>query len=104
MDKNKNIFFLQVYMGFLSHKCIRTFPTDGSWGVLNHDNWFVFTNNRSNWFKHEDAKEQQLFVVSGFGFGFRLNETVQGQKSVLNTFYMRVKKLLKNVNTFFVNM
>ncbi len=47
-------------MGFLSHKCIRTFPEDGSGPELTHDNWFAFTNNRSNWFKAEDAKNYLL--------------------------------------------
>ena len=47
-------------MGFLSHKCIRTFPEDGSGPELTHDNWFVFTSNRSNWFKAEDAKNYLL--------------------------------------------
>ena len=47
-------------MGFLSHKCIKVFPEDGSWGELNHENWFSFTNNRSNWYKVEDAKNYLL--------------------------------------------
>nr|AMD09816.1 sodium channel alpha subunit [Acartia hudsonica] len=53
---------LQVYMGFLSHKCIRNFPVgeNGSWGELNHHNWFAFTNNRTNWYRVENARNYQL--------------------------------------------
>ena len=37
---------LQIYMGVLTNKCIKTFPTDGSWGELNHDTWLAFNSNR----------------------------------------------------------
>ena len=49
-------------MGFLSHKCIKNFPEDevGPWGELSHENWFTFSNNRTNWYKKEDAKNYQL--------------------------------------------
>lgn len=49
-------------MGFLSHKCIRNFPVgeNGTWGELNHQNWFAFTNNRTNWYRVENARNYQL--------------------------------------------
>ncbi|KAK7790194.1 hypothetical protein R5R35_002964 [Gryllus longicercus] len=40
---------LQIYMGVLTQKCIKIFPTDGSWGELNDENWFRFNSNKSNW-------------------------------------------------------
>ena len=52
--------FVQVYMGFLTHKCIRDFPRDGSWGELTHETWYAFSNNRSHWFKGEEAKNYLL--------------------------------------------
>jgi voltage-gated sodium channel type II alpha len=52
--------YTQVYMGFLTHKCIKTFPTDGSWGELTHESWHAFTTNRSHWYKGEEAKNYLL--------------------------------------------
>jgi len=51
---------LQIYMGVLTQKCIKTFPEDGSWGELNHESWITFNSNRSNWYKKEDARNYQL--------------------------------------------
>ncbi|XP_022915603.1 sodium channel protein para isoform X6 [Onthophagus taurus] len=42
---------LQIYMGVLTQKCIRIFPTDGSWGNCTHENWFRFNSNESNWYE-----------------------------------------------------
>lgn len=38
---------LQIYMGVLTQKCIRKFPTDGSWGNVTHENWHRFMSNES---------------------------------------------------------
>ncbi|XP_066993816.2 sodium channel protein para [Anabrus simplex] len=40
---------LQIYMGVLTQKCIKNFPTDGSWGELNDENWHKFCSNSTNW-------------------------------------------------------
>lgn len=36
---------LQIYMGVLTQKCVKNFPTDGSWGNLTDASWFAFCNN-----------------------------------------------------------
>jgi voltage-gated sodium channel type II alpha len=36
---------LQIYMGVLTQKCVKNFPTDGSWGNLTDENWFNFCSN-----------------------------------------------------------
>nr|CAD7455938.1 unnamed protein product [Timema tahoe] len=36
---------LQIYMGVLTQKCIKNFPTDGSWGNLTQENWMAFNSN-----------------------------------------------------------
>nr|XP_022910562.1 sodium channel protein para-like [Onthophagus taurus] len=43
---------LQIYMGVLTQKCIKIFPSDESWGKLTDENWFIreFTNNETNWY------------------------------------------------------
>lgn len=38
---------LQIYMGVLTQKCIKNFPTDGSWGNLTDESWFSFCSNES---------------------------------------------------------
>ena len=44
---------LQVYMGVLSQKCVRNYPTDdeelATWGNLSDENWDFFMHNDSNW-------------------------------------------------------
>nr|CAD7438987.1 unnamed protein product [Timema bartmani] len=37
---------LQIYMGVLTQKCIKNFPTDGSWGNLTQENWMAFNSNK----------------------------------------------------------
>lgn len=37
---------LQIYMGVLTQKCIKDFPSDGSWGELTHENWERFVSNK----------------------------------------------------------
>nr|CAD7424705.1 unnamed protein product [Timema monikensis] len=49
---------LQIYMGVLTQKCIKNFPTDGSWGNLTQENWMAFNSNKSNWYG--DGPEYQL--------------------------------------------
>jgi hypothetical protein len=36
---------LQIYMGVLTQKCIRSFPSDGSSGNLTDDNYEAFVSN-----------------------------------------------------------
>ena len=36
---------LQIYMGVLTQKCIRSFPSDGSFGNLTDDNYEAFVSN-----------------------------------------------------------
>ena len=36
---------LQIYMGVLTQKCIRTFPNDGSFGNLTDDSYEAFVSN-----------------------------------------------------------
>jgi len=36
---------LQIYMGVLTQKCVKNFPTDGSWGNLTDASWLSFCNN-----------------------------------------------------------
>lgn len=38
---------LQIYMGVLTQKCIKDFPSDGTWGNLTHENWERFVSNKS---------------------------------------------------------
>ncbi|XP_066158520.1 sodium channel protein para isoform X2 [Euwallacea fornicatus] len=51
---------LQIYMGVLTQKCIKNFPTDGSWGNLTAENWEQFNQNKSNWYFDEDKGEIPL--------------------------------------------
>ena len=39
---------LQIYMGVLTQKCIRSFPDDGSAGNLNDTNYEAFVSNSCN--------------------------------------------------------
>ncbi|XP_071442957.1 sodium channel protein para-like [Hetaerina americana] len=45
------VFGLQIYMGVLTQKCIRNFPSDDSWGNLTHENWYTFVGNSTNWYE-----------------------------------------------------
>ncbi|XP_046400026.1 sodium channel protein para-like [Ischnura elegans] len=45
---------LQIYMGILTQICIRDFPSDGSWGDNNDENWLEFVSNSTNWFEAQD--------------------------------------------------
>ena len=36
---------LQIYMGVLTQKCIRSFPDDGSFGNLTDENYAAFVSN-----------------------------------------------------------
>lgn len=38
---------LQIYMGVLTQKCIKNFPTDGSMGNLTDESWKQFCENKS---------------------------------------------------------
>ncbi|XP_034241357.1 sodium channel protein para isoform X3 [Thrips palmi] len=52
---------LQIYMGVLTQKCIRNFPSDGSAGPLTHENWFAHASNKTNWeCNDEDARDCPL--------------------------------------------
>ncbi len=51
-------------MGFLSHKCIRNYPEVGNtshhWGELTDESWYAFMNNKTNWYKKDEAKNYLL--------------------------------------------
>jgi voltage-gated sodium channel type II alpha len=69
---------LQIYMGVLTQKCIKNFPSDGSWGNLSGENWERFVSNESkrptqkrnilfdppvvvaNWYYDEEKSERPL--------------------------------------------
>ncbi|XP_021933650.1 sodium channel protein para isoform X5 [Zootermopsis nevadensis] len=51
---------LQIYMGVLTQKCVKNFPTDGSWGNLTDESWFKFCSNDTNWYIPEDAPDYPL--------------------------------------------
>ncbi|RZC35048.1 Ion trans domain containing protein, partial [Asbolus verrucosus] len=36
---------LQLYKGLFTRKCVKNFPTDGSWGNLTAENWARFVSN-----------------------------------------------------------
>lgn len=40
---------LQIYMGVLTQKCIKNFPTDGSWGNITDEKWLAFCSNDSEY-------------------------------------------------------
>ncbi|XP_055699426.1 sodium channel protein para isoform X18 [Phlebotomus papatasi] len=58
---------LQIYMGVLSQKCVKIFPTDGSWGNISHENWDRFYKNETNWYTTEDGKMPLCGNSSGAG-------------------------------------
>ncbi|XP_055695968.1 sodium channel protein para isoform X41 [Lutzomyia longipalpis] len=71
---------LQIYMGVLSQKCVRIFPTDGSWGNITDENWDRFYKNETNWYRTEDGDmplcgnssgagqcDEGYFCLQGFG-------------------------------------
>ncbi|XP_069697315.1 sodium channel protein para isoform X12 [Periplaneta americana] len=51
---------LQIYMGVLTQKCVKNFPSDGSWGNLTDENWFSFCSNKSHWYIPDDTIEYPL--------------------------------------------
>ncbi|KAL3289573.1 hypothetical protein HHI36_022987 [Cryptolaemus montrouzieri] len=51
---------LQIYMGVLTQKCIKNFPSDGSWGNLTDENWDRFMANETNWYFDEKKGEIPL--------------------------------------------
>ncbi|XP_033607453.1 sodium channel protein para isoform X21 [Cryptotermes secundus] len=51
---------LQIYMGVLTQKCVKNFPTDGSWGNLTDENWFNFCSNDSHWYIPEGSLDHPL--------------------------------------------
>jgi voltage-gated sodium channel type II alpha len=51
---------LQIYMGVLTQKCIKNFPSDGSWGNLSGENWERFVSNETNWYYDEEKSERPL--------------------------------------------
>ncbi|EDS30873.1 voltage-gated sodium channel [Culex quinquefasciatus] len=58
---------LQIYMGVLTQKCIKEFPTDGSWGNLTHENWERHHSNDSNWYFSETGDTPLCGNSSGAG-------------------------------------
>ncbi|KAL0271720.1 UNVERIFIED_CONTAM: hypothetical protein PYX00_008718 [Menopon gallinae] len=50
---------LQIYMGVLTQKCIKNFPTDGSWGNITDEKWLAFCSNDTNWYS-DDTGEYPL--------------------------------------------
>ncbi|XP_037971766.2 sodium channel protein para isoform X12 [Plutella xylostella] len=46
---------LQIYMGVLTQKCVKSFPEDGSWGNLTDENWERFCQNETNWYFENGA-------------------------------------------------
>ncbi|XP_060834551.1 sodium channel protein para-like isoform X6 [Rhopalosiphum padi] len=60
---------LQIYMGVLTQKCIKYFPTDGSAGNLTNENWFAFMSNSSNWQPGEEEPDEYPLCGNGTGAG-----------------------------------
>ncbi|EFX81393.1 hypothetical protein DAPPUDRAFT_50150 [Daphnia pulex] len=58
---------LQIYMGVLTQKCIRSFPSDGSFGNLTDDNYEAFVSNSSNWYKDDTDNYPLCGNSSGAG-------------------------------------
>ncbi|XP_050424464.1 sodium channel protein para-like isoform X4 [Adelges cooleyi] len=56
---------LQLYMGVLTQKCIKEFPSDGSAGNLTGENWKAFMSNKSNW----QTGEEDDYPLCGNGTG-----------------------------------
>ena len=62
---------LQVYMGALSQKCLRNYPTDPEdllvWGNLTDENWDFFMHNETNWWTDSDGSYGMCGNSSGAG-------------------------------------
>lgn len=62
---------LQVYMGVLSQKCVRDYPTDPEelalWGNLSDETWDYFMHNDSNWWLDGDGNFGMCGNASGAG-------------------------------------
>ena len=62
---------LQVYMGGLSQKCVRNYPTDPEelqiWGNFTDENWDYFMHNDSNWWVDGDGNYAMCGNASGAG-------------------------------------
>ena len=62
---------LQVYMGVLSQKCVRDYPTDPEelalWGNLSDETWDYFMHNDSNWWLDGDGNFGMCGNSSGAG-------------------------------------
>jgi len=62
---------LQVYMGVLSQKCVRNYPTDPEelekWGNLTDESWDFFMHNDTNWWVDEDLNYGMCGNASGAG-------------------------------------
>ena len=68
---------LQVYMGGLSQKCVREYPTDPEqlqvWGNLSDENWDAFMHNETNWWVDGDGNYGMCGNATGAGkcpFGY----------------------------------
>ena len=62
---------LQIYMGTLSQKCVRKYPSDaedlGMWGNLTDESWDFFMHNESNWWVDADGNYAMCGNSSGAG-------------------------------------
>ena len=62
---------LQIYMGFLSQKCVRQYPTDPEelaiWGNLTDESWDFFMHNDTNWWVDEEGNYGMCGNSSGAG-------------------------------------
>ncbi|CAG9855273.1 unnamed protein product [Phyllotreta striolata] len=58
---------LQIYMGVLTQKCVRNFPSDGSWGNLSDESWERFMDNETNWYVDENGDYPLCGNSSGAG-------------------------------------
>ena len=62
---------LQVYMGVLSQKCIKEYPTDPDelaiWGNLTDQNWDFFMHNETNWWLDSGGQYSLCGNSSGAG-------------------------------------
>ncbi|XP_073989252.1 sodium voltage-gated channel paralytic isoform X5 [Rhodnius prolixus] len=60
---------LQIYMGVLTQRCIRNFPTDGSAGNLTDENWYKFCDNVSNWIMLPNSDTEHQLCGNSTGAG-----------------------------------
>ena len=62
---------LQVYMGVLSQKCVKDYPTDPEelqlWGNLSDETWDFFMHNDSNWWVDMDGNYGMCGNATGAG-------------------------------------